>query len=159
MNFDRLYFAKQISLTLLGVYGIAKSMADMLTNLVIRSSNMVLFPAVAAMEASPAQVRARLLHARRTMLLLVAGGLAAFVAISDIIVNLLYDDRYAQAAVFLPLLLLGVWVSLLATVKSAAPAMDAASNSTAVNMGRCIRGAPRLFLGVLILRRGRVVQP
>ena len=31
MNYDRLYFAKQIPLALLGVYGIARSMADMLT--------------------------------------------------------------------------------------------------------------------------------
>lgn len=116
MNFDRLYFAKQISLTLLGVYGIAKSMAEMLTNLVIRSSNMVLFPTVAAMDAEAVQVRARLLHARRTMLLLVAGGLACFVAVSDVVVNLLYDVRYAEAAMILPLLLLGVWITILATV-------------------------------------------
>jgi O-antigen/teichoic acid export membrane protein len=72
MNFDRLYFAKQITLTMLGIYSIARSMADMLSNFVTRTSNMVLFPAVAAMQASAPEVRGRLLRSRRTMLLLVA---------------------------------------------------------------------------------------
>lgn len=116
MNFDRLYFAKQITLTALGVYSIAKSLADMLSLLVIRSTSLVLFPTVAAMDMPPAEVRAKLLHARRTVLLLVAGGLACFVAVSDLVVNLLYDDRYAFAGTILPLLLLGAWISILSTV-------------------------------------------
>jgi O-antigen/teichoic acid export membrane protein len=115
-NFDRLYFAKQISLTLLGVYGIAKALADILTNLVIRSTNMVLFPTVAAMRSSPAEIRGRLLHARRNVLLLMGAGLAGFTALSDLIVNFLYDARYAEAALILPLLLLGVWITILSTV-------------------------------------------
>ena len=107
---------KQITLTALGVYSIAKSLADMLSLLVIRSTSLVLFPTVAAMDMPPAEVRAKLLHARRTVLLLVAGGLACFVAVSDLVVNLLYDDRYAFAGTILPLLLLGAWISILSTV-------------------------------------------
>jgi len=116
MNFDRLYFAKQIPLAELGVYSIARSFADMISNLVIRANNMVVFPAIAAMRVSGAELRSRLLLARRTVLLLAAVALSSFVAVSDVIVNLLYDARYVHAAVFLPLLLLGVWVSLLSSV-------------------------------------------
>ena len=116
MNFDRLYFAKQITLTMLGVYSIARAMADMLNNAVIRTSNMVLFPAVASMQVSEPEIRARLLHSRRTLLLLIAFGLAGLVAVSDAAVELLYDARYAEAGTMLPLMLLGVWVSILGTV-------------------------------------------
>ena len=48
MNFDRLYFAKQISLSQLGIYGIGRGLADMFSLLVLRCSNSVLFPTIAA---------------------------------------------------------------------------------------------------------------
>lgn len=116
MNFDRLYFAKLISLTELGIYSIARSLSDMLSNLVIRSSNMVLFPSVAAMRTTARELRGKLLRARRTILALVAIGLGAFVAVSDVAVNLLYDERYGAAGVILPFLLLGVWLAILCVV-------------------------------------------
>lgn len=116
MNFDRLYFAKQIPLAELGVYSIARSLSDMISNLVIRASNMVVFPAVAAMRLTGPKLRARLLGARRTLLLLTAIVLSIFVALADVLVRLLYDARYAHAAILLPLLLIAVWVSILSTV-------------------------------------------
>ncbi len=134
MNYDRLYFAKQIPLALLGVYGIARSMADMLTNLVDKTSNMILFPHVASMQTTGPDVRARLLRARRTMILLVAVGLAGFVSISDVVIKLLYDSRYETAAEILPLLLLGVWLAVLCRVNDsvllgvAKPAYTAIAN-------------------------------
>lgn len=168
MNFDRLFFAKQITLAVLGVYAIARSMADMLSNLVIRSSNMVLFPAVAAMDAAPAEVRVKLLHSRRTMLTLVALGLACFVALSDVVIRLLYDARYGQAAIILPLLLLGVWVSILATVNdsvllgTARPAYPAIAN--AAKLLTFVVGVPVAFqysgllAAIVVLNAGEVVR-
>jgi len=134
LNFDRLYFAKQISLADLGVFAIARSLADMISSAAVRSSNLLVFPTVAAMEGPNYEVRQKLLHGRRTVLLLVALGLGAFVAISDVVVELLYDVRYVEAATLLPLLLLGVWFAILATVNSsillgtARPALPALSN-------------------------------
>jgi O-antigen/teichoic acid export membrane protein len=116
MNFDRLYFAKLITLTELGVYSIARSLADMLSNLTIRSSTLVLFPSVAAMRATAPELRAKLLHGRRTILAAVAIGLGCFVAVSDALVNLLYDERYSAAGIILPLLLLGVWLTILCVI-------------------------------------------
>ena len=168
MNFDRLYFAKQITLTMLGIYSIARSMADMLSNFVIRTSNMVLFPAVAAMQASGPEVRARLLRSRRTMLLLVAVGLAGFVALSDLVILLLYDDRYQQAAIMLPLMLLGVWVAILCTVNdsvmlgTAKPAYPAIAN--AAKLATFIVGVPIAFhyygllAALIVLNAGEVVR-
>ena len=168
MNFDRLYFAKQITLTMLGIYSIARSMADMLSNFVIRTSNMVLFPTIAAMRASGQEVRSRLLRSRRTMLLLVAIGLAGFVAISDQVILKLYDDRYEQAAIMLPLMLLGVWVAILCTVNdsvmlgTAKPAYPAIAN--AAKLATFIVGVPIAFqyygllAALIVLNAGEVVR-
>lgn len=168
MNYDRLYFAKQIPLALLGVYAIARSMADMLTNLVDKTGNMVLFPHVASMQTTAPEVRARILHARRTMMLLVAIGLAGFVVISDFVIRLLYDTRYEIAAEILPLLLLGVWVSILCKVNDSVllgmsrPAYTAIAN--AAKLLTYVVGVPIAFhysglmAAILVLNAGEVVR-
>lgn len=168
MNYDRLYFAKQIPLALLGVYAIARSMADMLTNLVDKTGNMILFPHVASMQSTAPEVRARLLHSRRTMILLLALGLACFVAISDVVIRLLYDSRYETAAEILPLLLLGVWVSVLCKVNDsvllgmAQPAYTAVAN--AAKLTTFVVGVPIAFhyyglmAAIVVLNAGEVVR-
>ena len=168
MNFDRLYFAKLITLTELGIYSIARSLADMLSNLVIRSSNMVLFPSVAGMQATAPELRARLLHARRMVLALVAIGLGCFVAVSDVAVNLLYDHRYAAAGTILPVLLLGIWLAILCVVNDSIllgtgkPAYTTGAN--AAKLATLVIGIPIAFhywglLGaVLILNVGEAVR-
>ena len=98
MNFDRLYFAKQISLSQLGVYGIARSLADMVTFFVARASSFVLYPSVAAAGLAPVDLRKRLLRGRRTLLLGAAVGMGAFLAVSQIIVRLLYDAATVRPA-------------------------------------------------------------
>jgi O-antigen/teichoic acid export membrane protein len=168
MNYDRLYFAKQIPLQLLGVYAIARSMADMLTTLVNRTSTWVIFPHVASMESTAPEVRATLLHSRRTVLLLVALGFACFVAVSDGIVRLLYDARYEVAAEILPLMLLGVWISILCTVNDSVLLGMARSSYTAIANGAklltFVIGVPFAFhyyglmAAIVVLNVGEVVR-
>jgi O-antigen/teichoic acid export membrane protein len=164
MNFDRLYFAKQVALGELGVYSIARSLSDPISNVVVRATNMVVFPTVAAIRAGDPELRARLLHSRRAMLFCVAIGLAAFVSVSDVIVRLLFDARYTAAAVFLPLLLVGVWISILSTVNdsvmlgTARPAYPAIAN--AAKLVTFIIGVPIAFrygglsAAILVLNAG-----
>ncbi len=80
----------------------------------------------------------------------------------------LYDDRYEQAAIMLPLMLLGVWVAVLCTVNdsvllgTAKPAYPAIAN--AAKLATFIIGVPIAFhyyglLGALIvLNVGEVVR-
>lgn len=149
MNFDRLYFAKQIPLAELGVYSIARSQSDMISNLVIRASNMVIFPAVAAMRVQGSELRSRIRPARRTLLLLAAIVLSCFVALADVLVRLLYDARYTNAAHLLPLLLIAVWISILSTVNDSLmlgtqrPSYPALAN--AAKLGTFIVGVPIAF--------------
>jgi O-antigen/teichoic acid export membrane protein len=168
MNFDRLYFAKLISLAELGIYSIARSLADMLSTLVVRSSNMVLFPSVAAMQASGAELRSKLLHGRRIILVLVALGLGCFVAVSDLVVNLLYDQRYGSAGLILPVLLLGVWLSILSAVNdSVLLGMGKPAYTTGANAAKLITliiGVPIAFTywgligAVLVLNVGEAAR-
>ena len=149
MNFDRLYFAKLISLAELGIYSIARSLADMLSTLVVRSSYMVLFPSVAAMQTTAPELRAKLLQGRRMILVLVAIGLGCFVAVSDVVVNLLYDQRYGSAGLILPVLLLGVWLAILSTVNDSVllgmgkPAYTTSAN--AAKLATLVVGVPIAF--------------
>ena len=168
MNYDRLYFAKQIPLALLGVYAIARSMSDMLTTLVDRIGNMILFPHVASLRTTGPEVRARLLRSRRTMILLVAVGLAGLVAVSDQIIRLLYDTRYELAAEILPLLLLGVWVAILCRINDsillgmARPAFTAIANGS--KLLTIIIGIPFAFhyfglmAAILVLNLAEIVR-
>ena len=168
INYDRLYFAKQIPLELLGVYAIARSMADMLTLLVSRTSTWVIFPHVASLESTAPAVRASLLHSRRTLLLLVAVGFACFVAISDGIIRLLYDARYEVAAEILPLMLLGVWISILCTINDSVllgmawPAYTAIANGA--KLLTFVIGVPLAFhycglmASIIVLNAGEFVR-
>lgn len=136
MNFDRLYFAKQISLAELGIYGIARNLADVVSQLAVRGSFFVLYPTVAAADLTAPDLRARLLHGRRTLLLLAAVGLGSVAGLSALIIGVLYDVRYQEAASILPVLCIGVWFSILTSTNDAIlmglsrPAYPAVSNAT-----------------------------
>jgi O-antigen/teichoic acid export membrane protein len=135
MNFDRLYFAKQVSLTQLGIYGIARTFADMITLFVSRCSSSVLYPTIAAAGLAPADLRPRILRGRRTLLGVAALGVGAFLAVSPLVVRLLYDPRYAEAAQILPILCVGVWFGILTSTNDSIlmglsrPAYPALSNT------------------------------
>lgn len=118
-NFDRLYLGTAIPLALLGVFGIARGLADMVGNLVIRVGNMVVFPAIAGARQNSADIRAKLGELRVPLLISAALCIAALVAVSDTLVKLIYDARYHAAAAMLPVLAVGLWFTVLATISEA----------------------------------------
>ena len=168
MNFDRLYFAKRLSLAELGIYGIARTLSDVVSLLAVRYGNMLLFPMIAAMGASAIEVRQRLLRGRRTLLLAAAVGIASFIAVSDEIVMLLYDSRYHGAALVLPLLLIGVWFAVLNSVNEsilmgmAKPSWPAIAN--AVKLVSYVVAVPLAFhfygflAAILVISGGEAVK-
>jgi O-antigen/teichoic acid export membrane protein len=168
MNFDRLYFAKQITLSQLGVYGIARSLADMVSLFVARASSFVLYPTVAAAGLAPVELRQRLLRGRRTLLFGAALGMGAFLSLSEIIVRLLYDARYAEAGWILPLLCVGVWFGILTSTNDsilmglARPAYPALSN--AAKLITYLIGVPLAFYlygfvaAVAVISAGELVK-
>lgn len=116
MNYDRLYFAKAVPFAVLGIYGVARTFSDAAGQLVQRIGDMLIYPKIAATQQDGVALRNMLAQTRSRMLLLIAGGLAVAVALSDQIIILLYDQRYRGAAFMLPILLASVWFSILATI-------------------------------------------
>ena len=119
MNFDRLYFAKAVPLAVLGVYGIARTLADTISLLTQRLGTLVVFPKVSSSQMGAADLRDRILPLRRVALVFLAIGLAGAVALSDKFIFVTYDVRYRAAAVYLPVMLIGTWFSILASFADA----------------------------------------
>lgn len=115
-NFDRLYLGAAIPLGLLGVYSVARSLAEVAGILVTNASNAVIFPTIASMRGDLAGLKAKIASRRRPMLLLAVIGIAGFTALSDTIIQFLYDDRYHLAGSLLPPLVIGIWFSILTIV-------------------------------------------
>lgn len=136
MNFDRLYLAREIPLAMLGVFGIARSLSDTITAFVNRCGSIILFPLVAKMEGSGNEIRQKLVKGRRVVLVAATLGLALFTGLSDVVVRLLYDARYVQAAEILPVLALGVWFAIIAGINDSIlvgighPRLVATANAT-----------------------------
>lgn len=149
-NFDRLFFAKVVPLNVLGIYGIAKTLADLISTLAQRLGGNVLFPYLAAhMHLERSQLRAQFAPYRLRFLLLAALGLAIAVTGSDILIKSIYDRRYHDATWMLTILVLGSWFSILANVNEATllglgrPSNIAASNL--VKLVYLIAGLPLAF--------------
>jgi O-antigen/teichoic acid export membrane protein len=136
MNFDRLYFAKVVPLQVLGIYGIARSLSDLLGITATHLGNHVIFPFIASHADLPREtLRRELVTIRGKFFGLVALGCSLFIATADLGIKLLYDQRYYAAAWMVPVLAIGAWFSLLATTNEStllglgAPSYTAIANS------------------------------
>jgi O-antigen/teichoic acid export membrane protein len=136
-NFDRLYLAKVVPLELLGIYGIARNMSDLLSVLVVQIGDKVLFPFIAShSQISRADLREQLASIRIKVLLLAALGFSLFVATADILIRFLYDERYQAATWMLPVLLVGSWFAIMTNFNESTllglgkPSYGATSNSS-----------------------------
>lgn len=119
-NLDRLYLGKVAPLALVGIYGIARAIAELPTTLARRMSYQIIFPALVGM--TPGDQAERLAGLARTRLLFVVGvcGALAFgAAIGDLLIALVYDVRYAAAGWMLSVLLLGALFASLSNLNEA----------------------------------------
>lgn len=114
-SFDRMYFVGVLSLTLAGVFGIARTFSDMLGALAQRAGAYIVFPKVAALLERRSEVAPRLRATRRKMLALVAIITGLGIAVSDEFILLAYDARYHAAAFMIPVLLVSMWFGILST--------------------------------------------
>jgi O-antigen/teichoic acid export membrane protein len=119
-NYDRLFLASAVPLQLLGVYGIARNISELLSSLFQSLGNGVVFPFIASNSELPRpDFRNQLAKVRGRFLLLAASGLSVFLVTADLAVMLLYDQRYREAAWMLPVLMIGTWFSILANINEA----------------------------------------
>ena len=160
MNFDRIYFAKIISLYALGLYGIARTFSEAIIMLFVRFSQIIVFPTISAHEKRGSDLRQAMLPVRFWVLVGVAIALALLVAVADEFIGLVYDARYAQAGIIMTVLLFGAWFAVLAAMADAImmgigkPAGVAVANGTKllfIAIGLPLAAANVGFVGCLVV--------
>lgn len=115
-NFDRLVLAKYVSLASLGLYGLARSLADIFGQLGSKLGSAIIFPSVAAMDLEGREVRHRIANHRLSFIVFACVVTAALIASAELIVGLLYDERYRGAAAVLPVAAIAVWFGIINTL-------------------------------------------
>jgi O-antigen/teichoic acid export membrane protein len=111
---DRLILGKLLTLDMLGVYGVALTLADLPRSVTLALSTKVMFPAISKLTDQPREtLRATILKNREPILIVLAVGMTALVSFGDIAIKIMYDQRYVDAAWMLPILALGIWPRVL----------------------------------------------
>jgi len=111
---DYLVLGKLLSFKMLGVYIVAWTLASIPREFIKQLSLRVIFPAISKQADLPrASLRSKIIRQRRLILLGFATVLAALVTVGDLIVTILYDQRYADARWMMPILCSGMWFSIL----------------------------------------------
>lgn len=118
---DRLILGKLITTTMLGVYGIAYTLADIPRQVILALSGKVIFPAFSRMADLPRETfRVKILKNRKPLLLVLAAGLTILISFGDFLVLTLYKKEYHEAAWMLPIIAMGIWhTSLYSTMSPA----------------------------------------
>ena len=164
---DKIYFSAVLPLAMVGVYGVARTFADMLSALAQRFGQMLVFPKVVELRQRGA-VAVGFRRKRRLAMTGIAVAMAFSLAGSDQLVLTLYDRRYHEAAFMLPVLLVSVWFAVLAAFGEATlfgldrPQASAVGN--AAKFAVMIVGLPLLvpsygiLAGLLVLFVGEVAR-
>ena len=114
MQIDRLILGRAFSIELFGVFTIAYALSDIPRQVIGVVGDKILFPAASRLAHLPRpEFRKRLLRNRKWLLAIMAIGIALLACFGDLLIRLLYDQRYAQAAWMFPLLTLGIWPTAL----------------------------------------------
>jgi O-antigen/teichoic acid export membrane protein len=126
-NFDRLYLAKAIPLALLGVYGIARTLSELLSAAVLQLGSSVIFPFVTSHAHMPrVELHEQMAPIRMKFLLLAGFGFSIFAVTADLVIRFLYDQRYHAASWMLPVLIIGAWFAIMSNL----------NESTLMGLGR-----------------------
>lgn len=151
---DRLILGKVLTFELLGVYGVALTFADLPRSVSLAISGKVLFPAISKMADLPRkELRAKLNHNRKILLLVLTLVLVVLACFGDILVKVLYDKRYIDAAWMLPILTLGIWPRLLCnTNEPSLFAIGKPQYTTVANFTRFVCTSLGVWLGYTLLK-------
>lgn len=112
---DKILLGKLFTLAMLGVYQVAITLSEIPRAIVLSLGGQVLFPLMSKIIDQPVhEIARKFFKSRRWLLLSVLLVLAALASCGDIIINFLYDDRYAAAEWMFPILTVGIWPRILA---------------------------------------------
>jgi lipopolysaccharide exporter len=110
---DKLIFARLFTLPQFGLYMLSVSLAEMPSAFTGNYTSRILFPIFSrARHLEPADVKATYYDAGRNLRLLYMFAAGGFIATANLIIMLLYDPRYAGAALYLQILAIGALFKL-----------------------------------------------
>ena len=159
---DRLVFGKMIPLSLLGIYGIAATLAILPLQAISNLGNSVVFPAYSRLQE---RIDFRQVFGRVRLPILLGGALAVsgVIASGPFLIRVLYDKRYADAAWILQFLGAMTWFQILENAnasallaKGRADWMAAGNGAKLVGMlvflwlGFSLAGFPGALLGLVL---------
>jgi O-antigen/teichoic acid export membrane protein len=111
---DRLILGRLISLSLLGIYGLAYQLSDVPRAIIVALGNRVAYPFIAKIIHQPVdQFKVTFLRYRFFALLTGAVLISIMVNWGSLLIVHLYDHRYREAGWMIPILALGLWHTLL----------------------------------------------
>ena len=111
---DRVILGKLFTLEMLGIYTIAFTLADVPRQVVSQLSAKVMYPLISKnTHLERSELRTKILQKRWLLLVGLAVLVAVLAGFGDLLILLLYDRRYQQAAWMLPILAVGLWPLLL----------------------------------------------
>ncbi len=112
---DRFMLGVMFPLGLFGIYQITLTLSDVPRQMLQALGAKVMFPAISKIIDQPQDViTAKVLNNRRLLLVPASLMISFLVGFGDIIMQVLYDQRYSSEAWMLPTLALGLWPRLLA---------------------------------------------
>lgn len=146
---DRAVLGKLVSLSTLGVIGLGLQLADLPKQLVTRLGGQVLLPTISKLSHLPrAELRELIMRQRRRFLPWAAIAFAAGCALSDVAVDIMYDERYAAAGWVASTMLISAWIALLSlSVDSALIAFGKPKVVAAANFGVALMNFVAIPLG------------
>lgn len=116
-SFDRLFLGQHASLAALGIYGLARTMADIPVALAGRLGHSLIFPLISDLGNDAREtVREHVAKIRFRFLLAGALCIGPAIAFSDIAIELIYDHRYHDAGWMLPIMMFGGWMAILCSI-------------------------------------------
>lgn len=111
-QFDRIVLGRLLGMATLGVYGIAVLVSEAIGGAVSRIASGVFYPIFSRVnEAEPEQLRAEYYYARLRIDAVALTALGGLAMLGDVVVDLLWDARYAEAGWMLRVLCLRVAVA------------------------------------------------
>lgn len=115
-NLDRIYLPSVLTLEILGIFAIARTITDVVVNVFVRLNNSILFPYVASRGEARREDLKREVKVTRIRFLCASAALIGLLAgIADLLVSFLFDARFQAAGWMASLLLIGAWFSILAS--------------------------------------------
>ena len=155
IQLDKLVFSRLFPLDQVGVYAIAVNISILAPMLMGRLIFAVAFPVFSRVIERSGDLAKAANEAKGYLLTIGAFLTAGLVGCGEAFINLAYDSRYTEAGLYLPILAVGAWFTVLENTYGAALLAKGKANWTAATnaakvLSFCLLLAPAVYLGGIL---------